>query len=167
MEQLNWTAPFVAALIPLLLGMVWYQPQLFGRTWMTAAGMTDEKMKSGNRVLTFGLTYLIGLLVAMMLMPITIHQMSIWSVLAEEPGIQDPQSEIGRYLGDFMNKYGNNFRTFKHGALHGLMTGLFLASPLIGFNTLFERKGWRYFAVNAGFWIVCLVLMGGIVCGWK
>ena len=52
-------------------------------------------------------------------------------------------------------------------ATSALMTGLFLASPLIGFNTLFERKGWRYFAVNAGFWIVCLVLMGGIVCGWK
>ena len=165
--EFNWIAPFVAALIPLLLGFVWYHPQVFGRTWMTAAGMTDEKMRSGNRILTFGLTYLIGLLVAVTLMPITIHQMAIFSLLAEEPGMQDPQSEIGRFLSDFMGKYGDNFRSFKHGALHGTITGIFLASSIVGFNALFERKGFRYFAVNAGFWIVCMAIMGGVVCGWR
>lgn len=167
MEQLNWAAPFVAALIPLLVSLVWYQPSVFGRTWMTAAGVTAESLNSRNRILTFGLTYLIGLLIAMMLMPITIHQMSVWSVLSEEPGIKDPQSEIGRYLNDFMSKYGDNFRTFRHGALHGFMTSLFLALPLLGFNALSERRGFKYFAVNAGFWIVCLTLMGAIICGWK
>ncbi len=165
--QINWIAPFVAALIPLLLGFVWYHPQLFGRTWMTAAGMTPESMSSGNRILTFGLTYLIGLLVAMTLMPITIHQMGVFSLLSGEPGIQDPQSEMGRFLADFMAMHGDKFRSFGHGALHGGLTGLLLATPILGFNTLFERKRFRYFAVNAGFWILCLMLMGGIICGWR
>ena len=33
-----------------------------------------------------------------------------------------------------------------------------------GTNALFERKGFRYIAVNAGYWILTLMIMGGIIC---
>ena len=164
--QPNWISLPVAALIPLIFGMIWYHTNVFGAAWMQATGLTMDQVGSRSKIKTYLLTYLIGLLVAAALMPIVIHQMAIYSVLANEPGINDPQSEIGRFLSDFMGKHGSNFRSFKHGALHGVLSGIFFVAPLLGFNALMERKSFRYFAINAGFWIVCLAIMGGIICGW-
>ncbi|WP_276975155.1 DUF1761 domain-containing protein, partial [Flavobacterium filum] len=66
----------------------------------------------------------------------------------------------------FMADYGNAFRTYKHGALHGFMSGLFLALPLVAINGLFERKSWKYIFIHAGYWTVVMTIMGAIVCGW-
>jgi hypothetical protein len=66
----------------------------------------------------------------------------------------------------FMADYGTVLRTFKHGALHGFMSGLFLAFPLIAINGLFERKSWKYIFIHAGYWTVSMTIMGAIVCGW-
>lgn len=66
----------------------------------------------------------------------------------------------------FMNDYGTAFRTFKHGALHGFMSGLLFAFPINAINGLFERKSWRYIWVNSGYWIVTLTLIGSLICGW-
>ncbi|MBK7478127.1 MAG: DUF1761 domain-containing protein [Haliscomenobacter sp.] len=166
MESMNFYLYFVTALIPLLIGFVWYHPKTFGNAWMKEADLTDEKMKGGNMLLTFGLTYVFGLLVSVVLGFTVIHQMHLYSVLAEEPGINDPNSEIGMYVSDFMAKYGNNFRTFKHGAFHGTLTGLFLALPVLAVNALFERKSWRYILINASFWVVSFALIGGILSAW-
>jgi hypothetical protein len=67
----------------------------------------------------------------------------------------------------FMADYGTAYRTFKHGMLHGFITGLFLALPIVGINALFERKSWKYILINGGYFIVCLTIMGGIICAWK
>jgi hypothetical protein len=84
-----------------------------------------------------------------------------------EPGMKDPNSEISIWLNGIMDKYGNNFRTFKHGALHGTLAGIFIGLPIMGINAMFERKSWKYIFINAGFWALCLCLMGGIICAWK
>jgi len=68
-------------------------------------------------------------------------------------------------MAGMFEKYGSNFRTFKHGAFHGILASLMLALPLIGINALFERKGFKYIAINVGYWIVSFAIMGGIVCG--
>lgn len=49
----------LAGLISLILGFVWYHPKVFGTTWMKEAGLTEEKIQSGNMAVTFGLTFLI------------------------------------------------------------------------------------------------------------
>jgi hypothetical protein len=66
-----------------------------------------------------------------------------------------------------MADYGTAFRTYQHGALHGFMTGLFLALPMTAINGLFEQKSWRYIMITAGYWIVSLTIMGAILCGWQ
>ena len=67
----------------------------------------------------------------------------------------------------FMADYGDAFRSFKHGALHGLMAGLFIALPVIATNCLFEQKSFRYAAITSGYWIIVMTIMGAIICGWK
>jgi hypothetical protein len=32
---------------------------------------------------------------------------------------------------------------------------------------LFERKGFRYIAINGGYWIISMALMGGIICAFS
>ncbi len=55
-----------------------------------------------------------------------------------------------------------------HGAFHGaLVGGLFMALPVLTTNALFEQKNFKYIAINAGYWIICLGLMGGIVAAWR
>jgi hypothetical protein len=36
--------------------------------------------------------------------------------------------------------------------------------PLIGINSLFERKSFKYIFIHTGYWIISLALMGGVLC---
>ena len=158
-----WIVP-VAALIPLIIGFIWYHPKVFGTAWMNASGLTEEKLKGANMGLVFFLTYIFSCLLASALLSLTIHQLGFQSTLMNEEGFGKEGSEVMIYISDFISKYGNNFRTFKHGALHGTIGGIFLALPIVAVNALFERKSWKYIWINAGFWILSMMLMGGLVC---
>lgn len=162
--EINWIALFVAALVPLLLGFVWYHPKVFGNTWMKLTGLTMEDGQKMNMPLVFGLTYLFGLFLALQMNFIVIHQAHLYSLIAAEPNSADPTSEAGAMVKAFMDKFGSNYRTFKHGAFHGILAGLFFALPVLAINAQFEQKSWSYIFINAGYWIVCLALMGGLVC---
>ena len=164
MQQLNFLVLFLAALIPMVIGMFWYGNALFGNAWIQAADLSAEKIKRGNMFLTLGMSYLFCVMIAFVLQFMVIHQFSVSSILANEPGINDPNSEMGAFLNNFMQKYGQNFRTFKHGALHGFMAGFLFALPVIGMNSLLEQRGFKYIFIHAGFWILSLLLMGGVIC---
>ena len=164
MISMNFIYVVLAALIPIFVGAVWYAKPVFGNAWMKAAGVTDEKVKGAHMAIIFVLAYILSLMISFAMVPITIHQMGVFSVLANEPGIEDPNSPVGAYLTDFMVKYGKNFRTFKHGAFHGTITAIFFALPVIGTLALFERKSFKYVAIHTGYWIVSLALVGGVVC---
>ena len=41
---LNYLLVFLTGLIPLVTGFVWYNPKVFGNTWMRAAGLTEEQL---------------------------------------------------------------------------------------------------------------------------
>lgn len=164
--EMNFLAVVAAAFVPLVVGFVWYNPKVLGTAWMNASGVTEEKMKGANMFAIFGLTLLFSFFIGLALISTVIHQGHIYSTLMGEAGMDDPNSELGKWLADFMNSYGNNFRTFKHGAFHGVIVGVLFAMPVMAVNALFERKGFKYIAINAGFWIVCLGLMGGIICQW-
>jgi hypothetical protein len=162
--QPNFLIVLLAALVPMVLGFIWYNPKVFGKAWMSAAGITEDKMKGANMGVVFGVSFVLSYFLAFSLQFVTIHQWGVFSTLANDPSLADPTSGNGKVFADFMAKYGTNFRTFKHGALHGTMTGILMATPILGTNALFERKGFKYIAVNCGYWIVCLAIMGGIIC---
>jgi hypothetical protein len=122
----HWHIPFLAALIPLVIGFIWYNPKVFGNAWMKASNTPmPEPGKGPNMIAVMIGSYIFSVLVAMSLMSLTIHQLSVFSILADEPGMKDPNSELSMMFKGFMEKYGNNFRTFKHGALHGTIAGIF------------------------------------------
>jgi len=92
-----------------------------------------------------------------------IHQ---FGALGMVGGPSEVEKAMPSYLA-FLSDYGNVFRTFKHGALHGSMIGLFVALPVIATNCLFEQKSFKYAAITSGYWIIVMTIMGAIICGWK
>ena len=162
--HINFVVLLLAALIPMIVGFIWYNPKTLGTAWMKAADVSEDKMKGANMAVIFGLSFLFAIMLAMAEQFIVIHQYHVYSIFQGDPTMQDPNSATSLMIADFMAKYGNNFRTFKHGALHGTIAGIMIALPIIGTNALFERKGGKYIFINAGYWTITLALMGGVIC---
>lgn len=158
--EINFLALLVAAVSALVVGFIWYNPKVFGTAWMQAADMTEEKMKGANMAKIFIMALIFAFLLAMSIMPMVIHQMGAFSLAQGELGVL-PSYDT------FMADYANEFRTYKHGAFHGVLGGIFIALPILGTNALFERKGAKYILINSGYWIVTMAVMGAIICGWQ
>ncbi len=158
--DINFLAIAVAALVPLIMGFIWYHPKMFGNVWMREAGLTTDCLKGGNMALIFILTFIFSFFIAIVLQFLTIHQTGALGMIGG-----DATQALPSYT-TFMDDYGMAFRTFKHGTLHGFMAGVLMVFPILAINALFERKSWKYILVNSGYWLVCTTIMGGIVCGW-
>lgn len=148
-----------AALIPLIMGAIWYNPKVLGKAWMEASGISEERAQSGNMLLIFLFTYILSLFICVALYGMVVHQWGLFSLLGA-----DKSPETLAFLADFMEKYGDMHRTFSHGALHGAIAGVSIAWPIAAIISMFERRGWKYTAIHAFYWIISLALMGGVIC---
>jgi hypothetical protein len=64
--SINYIAVFVASIVAFVIGFVWYAPPVFGKKWMTAMGLTKEKLdeqKKNGMTLTFVISF-IGTLIS-------------------------------------------------------------------------------------------------------
>jgi len=156
--NVNFLALLLAALSTLVVGFIWYNPKVFGNIWMKEAGLKQEDMKDFNMVKVFGLSIVYAFLISFVLQMVVIHQFGALGMVGGDPTIAKPSYEA------FMADYGTAFRTFKHGALHGFMTGLFMIFPVTATNALYEKRSFKYVMISSGFWIVCFTIMGGIIC---
>lgn len=140
--NINWLALVAAAILPLVTGFLWYGP-LFGKAWMKESGMTEEKAKSMNPAKTYGLAVVMAFLIAF----------ALWPEVMLGGAPTDPHGTEG-------------YMTFKHGAFHGALMGFLIALPVLATNALFEQKSFKYVSINAGYWIVTMALMAGIINSW-
>ncbi len=63
-DATNWIAVFIAALAPMALGFIWYNPKVFGTAWMKGARITMDDAKKANMGVIFGLSFLMCLVVS-------------------------------------------------------------------------------------------------------
>ena len=138
---MNYLIHAAAAVVPLIVGWLWYRPNVFGNAWMNSIGMTEEKASGGNMPLIFGLSLVLAFVLTLPLAFFVNHPAG--------PG-DAPAS----------------FDTFQHGMLHGALVGFLFALPLIATKAIFEQRSFKYVAINTGYWIVTLALMGGILDQW-
>jgi hypothetical protein len=155
---------FISALIPMIIGFIWYNPKVLGNAWMHSAGVTDEQIKTGNMLMIFGLSYVFAVVISLMLIPITIHQSGILSLFVMEPDFADLSSASHASYESIMTELGTRHRTFGHGFFHGALAAVGLIFPVIATLALFERRSWKYIFINAGYWVVSIALMGGVIC---
>jgi len=140
---MNWLAILVSALIPLIIGSIWYHPKAFGTVWMNATGITEDKLKNMSPAKAY--------IVALVLSVVLSFYLYI-NVLTGGPDDMRHGQEI--------------YMTFKHGAAHGAFLGLFVVLPVLATNAIFEMKSAKYIFINVFYWIVSLALMGGTLNGW-
>jgi hypothetical protein len=162
MHQFNWFAVCaLAALVPMIMGFLWYSKALFGNSWMRANRFHPEDMKAsgGRMAMTFILAYVSSYMIALVLSTIVIHQFALGSIIAN-----DKSDAAKNWIMSTMKDYGSNFRTFRHGIVHGIITSIFLVLPIISIISLFERRSWKYVFIHWGYWLVTLALMGGVIC---
>jgi len=158
----------IAALVPTIVGFIWYHPKVFGTAWMASAGLTKETAMQGfNMPLVMGLSLFFSAMLSFSLTSVVIHQYGFFSMMFDADSqrqLADHSSSLYTHAKAFYDIEGTNFRTFKHGALHGGILAVFTILPIIATSAMFERKGFKYIAINAGYWFVSLILMGAIIC---
>ncbi|MEM6380741.1 MAG: DUF1761 domain-containing protein [Bacteroidota bacterium] len=130
-------AQALAAIVPMIIGFLWYNPKTFEPAWMKTIGMTKEKQASGNMAVIFGVSLLMAFILTQ---PLTYF-------------VNHPSQFGGDPSGD----------TFGHGAFHGIFTSILIALPIISTKALFEQRSIKYVLINWGYWAVTLALMGGIL----
>lgn len=133
-NSINWVSFIIAVIIPSITGFLWYSKFAFGDTWMASIGMTEEKAKEANMGLVFGISIVMSALMAFFML-------------------------------NFNNGVGQEgqFDSFGHGATHGAVISCFLIIPIFISNGLFEQKSWTNILINAGYWMLTLALMGGVL----
>lgn len=161
--NINFLALLLAALSSLVVGFIWYNPKVFGTIWMKESGMTEEKMKGSNMIAIFAMSIFYAFLISFIMQFLVIHQSGAVGMIGGPMLIETAKPSFAAFMAD----YGDAFRTFKHGALHGFMSGLFFALPVIGVGALYERRSWKYVLIAGGYWVVTCMIMGGIVCAMK
>lgn len=169
----NLLAIIVAALVPLIMGFIWYHPKLFGTVWQREAGVSDDKMKNANMILIFGVSLICSFLLAMYVNSIANHDTYVrgatWYI--EKKGTPEEIAEAkawqDAYTRMVVNKPAYTTSRWTHGFAHAFVVmGLFFIIPLFVTNGLFERKSWKYIFINAGYWVITIGLMGIIIASW-
>jgi Protein of unknown function (DUF1761) len=166
MINLNFYAIALAAAINIIIGFTWYNPKVFGTTWMKEAGLDPHKMKNMNMIKLIGFSILFAFMIAVSMYPMVIHQFHLQSIVMHQlQGTDETAKALATTdVTNFITKYGTEFRDFKHGVIHGLIYTVFLILPIISMNALYENRSWKYIFIHVGYWATCLSLMGGVIC---
>jgi hypothetical protein len=130
---MHWFPQILAAFSAVAIGFIWYHPKVFGNTWMQVIGMTEEKAKQSNPLLTFGVTFAVALVLTIPLAYMVNH---------------DPDGLRPCVHGMF------------HGGLH---YGVMVALPVLVTNAMYERRDLKYMLINVGYWVVTMAVMGAIL----
>ncbi len=150
----------VASLTSLLIGFVWYNPKIFGTIWMRESGIKFDPENKPNMLKMILIHFICAFFIAILLRFLVIHQTGALAMIGGDVSNATPTFTA------FMDEYGTVFRTFKHGALHGTLTGILFVLPLFSITAMYEGKSFKYVLVNSGYWTISLGVMGGIICAW-
>jgi hypothetical protein len=137
MVPVNYFAVILAAILEMALGFAWYGP-LFGRPWRKMMHMpADMAGQQKGMAKIFAIQALGALLMAF----IMAHALIFASAYLAETGVA-----AGIMVG-FANWIG------------------FVAPVTVG-SVLWENKPWKLWFINAGYYLVSLILMGILLSLW-
>jgi hypothetical protein len=138
--KINIVAILVAVVVNFILGFIWYTP-LFGKAWAKEMGY-DTNSKPDTGVMVKGLVFMIigNFLFAW----VFAHNIAAWTFV---PNVNQ--------LGPLANSLNAAIFTW---------IGFYLPGHLG--STVWEKKSWRLFAINAGYNLVSLLVVAFILCYW-
>jgi len=157
-----------AAFIPMIIGAIYYSPAVMGNAWMRESGTTQKQIESGNMVKIMGISLLFSFMIAIMMNTFSNHQWSTQSLFVTDENFENKDSDLRKYFDAFIAEHNtmNRHRSFGHGAVHGGFAAIFIALPLLGIVSLFERRSFKYIGIQFLYWLIVLVLMCGVLSQW-
>lgn len=139
--------------MPLIVGAVWYNPRFFGQ----------KTEGHGHNKSVYLAAFILGILYSIAMAFQVIHQLHFQSMLMGSVGFDQGTGDAFHDFEFMMAKYKSNYRTFGHGAIHGLLNSICILLPIIAVNGLFEGKTWKYIMTTWGYWAATSILMGAII----
>ncbi len=161
----NFLVILATALIPLVIGYIWFSPSLFGgESWSDVADLSETKRTKSVHPLKLLLSVLFNFFLAFGLYLLCVHPSGVFGMVGG-----DTTALTTGTAKAFLDEYAMDHVNFGHGALHGFFATLLFALPFYGYVMIFEYKSAKYLFVNLGYWLINFILMGGILCtwGWK
>ena len=146
--HLNFIALICAALIPMIMGFIYYHPKFMGNIWMNANGFNKENMKQPKPVLfllALGSSFLLAFF--------------LWGWVTGAGGIDTFQVTDP--------KDGHSHVTYSHGVFHGIAFSFLVLTPIFTTMKIFENRKWSWTFVNLGYWSITIILMCGILSVWR
>ena len=142
--DVNVLAVLACAIAAMILGVLWYGP-LFGKTWAQLMGwgsMTAEMLKEKQRGATPGyIASFVGALVMAYILSHSIAFAASYPALASYSHLQ-----VGLTTGFFM--------------------WLGFVAPVTVGTVFWDGRPWRLWFINAGYYLVQLLVMGTILALW-
>lgn len=162
----------VAALIPLVVGFIYFHKSIFGSVRARLLGIELDPQKIKKEIpKVLVVSYIVNFFLAFGLASIVIHQMGLFSLLMANRGDMSELDYVSKIAVSFDGVpidsdllWNKLFRTFKHGALHGTLAGLTIVMPILVTLGLYEKRPMKLVFINVGYWIINFALMGGFIC---
>jgi hypothetical protein len=138
--KINMVAILVAVVVNFVLGFIWYTP-LFGKIWGKEMGH-DPNIKPDSKVLVKGMAFMIigNFLFAW----VFAHNIAAWTFV---PSVNE--------AGPLSNALSAAIFTW---------IGFYLPGHLG--STVWEKKSWTLFAINAGYNLISLLVVALILTHW-
>jgi polyferredoxin len=134
--DINYLAVLVSAIASMVLGMIWYNPSVFGSTWMKLSKLSEkdmEKAKQGG----MGWRYFLALVGSLVTAYVMAHFVDYLDAVDVSGGLQ---AGFWIWLG-------------------------FVATVMLG-SVLWENKGWKLYWLNAIYHLINLEIIGVILSVW-
>ena len=134
--DVNYWAVFIAGIVTLPFGALWYSPAIFGKKWMELIGMKPGDIQKAKKEATQG--YVWTLVSALVMAYVLAHM--VWYAQA---GTLAEGFQVGFWL----------------------WLG-FVVTTNLG-SVLWEKKPFGVYLISMGFYLVSLLIMGGILATWR
>ena len=140
--EINYWAVLLSAIVNMGLGFAWYGP-LFGKKWMSLSGISEQQIeefkKAGKNEMNkqYAIAFVAALVMALVL------------------------AEFVVFAENYLLLYGVGL-----GIKVGFMAWLGFVVPVTLSSVLWEKKPWALWGLNAGYYLVLLLVTGVILATW-
>jgi hypothetical protein len=144
-SDLNWLAIGIAIVVNMLLGFLWYSPKMpTGKAWMRAQGMDPNvRMKPTSGQMAKGLVLMV--VGSFLLFFVFAHNFWVYQDAYRNAATGgDPGYDL----------------SVMDGVWGALFTWLGFFVPVLWSSVAWENKPWSFFFVNAGYYLVTLLIAG-------
>jgi hypothetical protein len=143
MVPINYWAVIVAAIVNVVLGFLWYGP-FFGKQWIALMNLSKEQMDAA-KAKGMGKSYALT----------TIGSLVMSYVLAYVFLAVNPYFAVAGILG------------VAAGLTAGALIWLGFVAPVTLGPVLWDGKPWKLWFLNAGYYLVTLLIMGVVFAVWQ